>query len=330
MTRYSFIDSSTYGVKILTEPMETVQLGKTGVRVTPLGIGTWQWGDSMMWGYGKNYAEAEIRAAFDASLAAGITFFDTAELYGQGKSERFLGRFISGNGARPIVATKFMPLPWRLGKGALVAALRKSLDRLRLPQVDLYQIHWPFPPRPVEFWVDGLADAVAAGLTKAAGVSNYNADQTRRAHAVLARRGVPLASNQVEYSLLQRGPERNGLLEACRELGVTLIAYSPLAKGMLTGKYTPANPPPGLRGRRYRGDYLARIQPLIGLLREIGAAHGGKNPNQVALNWVICKDAIPIPGAKNARQVQENAGALGWRLTADEVAALDAASERVK
>ena len=315
---------------MLTEPMETVQLGKTGVRVTPLGIGTWQWGDSMMWGYGKNYAEAEIRAAFDASLAAGITFFDTAELYGQGKSERFLGRFISGHGNRPIVATKFMPLPWRLGKGALVAALRKSLDRLRLPQVDLYQIHWPFPPRPVEFWVDGLADAVAAGLTRAVGVSNYNAEQTRRAHAVLARRGVPLASNQVEYSLLQRAPERNGLLAACRELGVTLIAYSPLAKGMLTGKYTPANPPPGLRGRRYRGDYLARIQPLIGLLREIGAAHGGKNPNQVALNWLICKDAIPIPGAKNARQVQENAGALGWRLTADEVAALDAASERVK
>ena len=110
---------------------------------------------------------------------------------------------------------------------------------------------------------------------------------------------------------------------------MTLIAYSPLAKGMLTGKYTPENPPAGLRGRRYRSDYLARIQPLIGLLREIAAAHNDKQANQVALNWVISKGAIPIPGAKNARQAQENAGALGWRLTADEIAALDAASERV-
>ena len=306
---------------------ETIPLGKTDLRVTPLGVGTWQWGDSMFWGYGKGYAVDEIKAAFDASAAAGITFFDTAEIYGQGKSERFLGRFVSGNGERPVIATKFMPLPWRLGKGALLSALRKSLARLGLAQVDLYQIHWPMVPVPVETWADALADAVAAGLTRAVGVSNYSADQMRRAHAVLARRGVPLASNQVEYSLLHRVPERNGLVDACRELGVTLIAYSPLAKGLLTGKYTPANPPPGLRGRRYRGALLTGIQPLTGLLREIGAGHSGKTPGQVALNWLICKGALPIPGAKNARQAQQNAGALGWRLTAEEVGALERASE---
>ncbi len=317
---------------------ETVQLGKTGIRVPPLGAGTWQWGDSTFWGYGKGYAEDQIRAAFEASLAAGIDFFDTAEMYGQGKSERFLGRFISGDGAaiaagnrredgsRPVIATKFMPWPWRLGKGALLAALRASLGRLGLAQVDLYQIHWPVPPVPLETWAEALADAVAAGLTRAVGVSNCNADQMRRVHAVLARRGALLASNQVEYSLLHRAPERNGLYQACRELGVTLIAYSPLAKGMLTGKYTPANPPPGFRGRRYRPDALAGIQPLIGLLREIGQAHGDRTPSQVALNWVICKGALPIPGAKNARQAQDNAGALSWRLSEDEVAALDAAS----
>ena len=314
----------------MREPIiETIPLGKTDLRVTPLGIGTWQWGDSMFWGYGKGYAAGEIRAAFDAGLAAGITFFDTAEIYGQGKSERFLGQFVSGNGDRPVIATKFMPLPWRLGKGALLSALRKSLARLGLAQVDLYQIHWPMAPVSVETWADALADAVAAGLTRAVGVSNYNADQMRRAHAVLARRGVSLASNQVEYSLLHRAPERDGLLEACRELGVTLIAYSPLAKGLLTGKYTPANPPPGLRGRRYRGELLAGIQPLTGLLREIGEAHSGKAPGQVALNWLICKGALPIPGAKNARQAQDNAGALGWRLTAEEVVALDRASEHL-
>ncbi len=309
------------------QTIETIPLGKTDLRVTPLGVGTWQWGDSMFWGYGKGYATDEIQAAFDASVAAGITFFDTAEIYGQGKSERFLGRFVSGNGDRPVIATKFMPLPWRLGKGALLSALRKSLARLGLAQVDLYQIHWPMVPVPVETWADALADAVAAGLTRAVGVSNYNADQMRRAHAVLARRGVPLASNQVEYSLLHRAPERNGLWQACQELGVTLIAYSPLAKGMLTGKYTPANPPPGLRGRRYRDKMLTEIQPLTGLLREIGEVHGGKAPGQVALNWLMCKGALPIPGAKNARQAQQNAGALGWRLTAEEVGALDRTSE---
>lgn len=311
-----------------TQLNETVLLGKTDVRVPPLGLGTWQWGDSMFWGYGKGYAEGEIRAAFEASLAAGITFFDTAEVYGRGRSERFLGRFIAGRRDGLVIATKFMPLPWRLGKGQLLAALRKSLERLELRQVDLYQIHWPFPPRPVEFWADALADAVQAGLVRAVGVSNYSADQMRRAHAVLAKRGLPLASNQVEYSLLHRGPERTGVLSACRELGVTLIAYSPLAQGLLTGKYTPENPPPGFRGRRYRGERLARIQPLIGRLREIGAAHGGKSPNQVALNWLICQGAIPIPGAKNARQAQENAGALGWRLTESEMAELAEISER--
>jgi aryl-alcohol dehydrogenase-like predicted oxidoreductase len=308
--------------------IETIHLGRTDIRVTPLGIGTWQWGDSAFWGYGRGYAEDEIKAAFDASLAAGITFFDTAEIYGRGKSEKFLGRFISQEGRRPAVATKFMPFPWRLAKGRLVNALRKSLDRLGLKQVDLYQVHWPLPPVPVETWADALADTVEAGLARAVGVSNYNAAQMQRAQATLAKRGVPLAANQVEYSLLQRAPERNGLLQTCQKLGVTLIAYSPLAKGMLTGKYTPENPPPGLRGRRYRGETLASLQPLTALLRELGQTHGDKTPGQVALNWAISKGALPIPGAKNARQAQENVGALGWRLTPDEMAALDAASDR--
>jgi aryl-alcohol dehydrogenase-like predicted oxidoreductase len=227
------------------------------------------------------------------------------------------------------VATKFLPYPWRLGKDTLRKALAGSLARLRLQQVALYQIHWPLPPTPIETWMDALADAVDAGLTRVVGVSNYDAEQMRRAHDALARRGVPLASNQVQYNLLHRDPERTGLLKLCHELGVTLIAYSPLAKGLLTGKYTPENPPAGLRGRTVRANTLARIQPLIGLLAEIGGRYG-KTPSQVALNWIICKGAVPIPGAKNARQAQENAAALGWRLTAGEVAALDAASDGLR
>lgn len=311
----------------LVREEDRITLGRTAVRVPALGLGTWQWGDRMMWNYGKGYAEADIRGAFDAGMAAGIAFFDTAEVYGGGRSEQFLGRFMAESRTRPIIATKFMPLPWRLGKGSLRQALRNSLQRLGLEQVDLYQIHWPFPPVPIETWVDALADAVEAGLARAVGVSNYNVAQMRRAHAALARRGIPLASNQVHFSLLHRDPERTGLLDACRELGVTLIAYSPLEQGLLSGKYDAAHPPAGLRGRRYRPAYLAQIQPVIEQLREL-AARRGATPGQAALNWLICKGAAPIPGAKNARQVQENAGALGWRLTADEVAALDAASDK--
>ena len=286
--------------------VDRISLGATGIQISPMGIGTWAWGDTWFWQYGKGgYTDADLEAAYQASLAHGITFFDTAEMYGRGRSERLLGQFARKAGWPVVITTKFFPLPWRVSKGQLAGALRHSLDRLGLESVDLYQMHWPFPPVPIDTWMDAMADAVQAGLIRAVGVSNYNAEQTRRAHDALARRGVPLASNQVDYSLLQRKPETNGLLGLCKQLNVTLIAYSPLAQGLLTGKYTPQNPPPGLRGRRY-GGVLAKIQPLTGLLREIGQAHGGKTPSQVALNWTISKGTVPIPGAKNARQAIDN------------------------
>lgn len=311
---------------------ETVRLGTTDLYVSPLGIGTWAWGDWIVWGYGQGgYTDEDLQAAFRAALDAGITLFDTAELYGvpYHTSEKLLGRFMQGTPEPVMVATKFFPLPWRFMKSQLISALRHSLERLQITRVDLYQIHWPAPPGSIETWMDALADAVQAGYTRTVGVSNYSAAQMRRAHAALAKRGIPLASNQVHYSLLTRDPEHNGVMAACRDLGISLIAYSPLGMGMLSGKYTPDNPPPGRRGRQFSRDYLASLQPLIGLLREIGTAHGGKTPSQVALNWTICKDTIPIPGAKNVRQVQENVAALGWRLAADEVAALDVAADKV-
>ena len=292
------------------------------------GLGAWQWGDRFYWGYGQGYSEADLRAAFEASLAAGITLVDTAEVYGQGQSERFLGRFAREAGQPVVIATKFMPFPWRLSKGALKNALRASLDRLGLPSVDLYQMHWPFPPVPVETWMEAMADEVQSGRIRAVGVSNYNLDQTRRAYTALKQRGLPLASNQVPYSLLDRTIEKNGLLALCQELGVRVIAYSPLAQGLLTGKYSPAHPPPGLRGARY-GRQVAKIEPLINLLRQLGEQHDGKSPTQVALNWTMCKGTLPIPGAKNMAQARQNAGALGWRLTAEDVARLDAASDRI-
>jgi aryl-alcohol dehydrogenase-like predicted oxidoreductase len=305
---------------------DRINLGQTELTISPLGTGAWSWGDWLFWGFGKAYRDEDIAEAFTASVQAGINFFDTAESYGRGRSENFLGQFAKEASQPVVVATKFMPYPWRLWKGQLIQALKASLKRLDMPCVDLYQVHWPFPPIPVETWAEGLADAVETGLARAVGVSNYNEEQMRRAYSTLSARGVHLASNQVEFHLLKRKAELNGLLKACQDLGVTLIAYSPLAQGSLTGKYTSNNPLPGMRGRRYSRAYLERIRPLLSQMQEIGEGHGGKSPAQVAINWCICKGVVPIPGAKTSQQASENAGSFGWRLEADEVAALDKTS----
>jgi aryl-alcohol dehydrogenase-like predicted oxidoreductase len=194
--------------------------------------------------------------------------------------------------------------------------------------VDLYQHHFPFPWVSIPGLMELMADAVEAGKVRAVGVSNYSAEQMRLAHAALARRGIPLASNQVEYSLLHRQPEVNGVLDVCRELGVTLIAYQPLASGALTGKYAAGVRPVGLR--RYMGNFRGRgleaVAPVIELLRKIGERYS-KSPAQVALRWLIENESVlPIPGAKNGQQAAENAGALSFRLTPAEIDTLNQAT----
>jgi len=295
-----------------------------------MGVGAWSWGDRFLWAYGKDHGEEDIRAAFEVSLAAGINFYDTAETYGSGVSERILGRLVRAAGQPVVVATKYMPFPWRLGRAELGSALRRSLARLGLDHVDLYQMHWPFPPVPTETWMAAMLEVVDQGLVRSVGVSNYSVRQTERAQAALALGGVRLASNQVRFNLLDRKPERSGLLQLCRDMGVTLIAYSPLAQGLLSGKYTPETRPPGIRGLQVGRNRLAQVGALVERLRAIGQAHGGKTPAQVALNWVMAKGAVPIPGAKNARQASENAGAMGWRLTADEILELEDVSDHLE
>ena len=305
---------------------DLVPLGKTDIMITTVGVGTWAWGDRLVWGYGGGgFDDGDIREAFDVSLENGANWFDTAEVYGLGKSERFLGQFLPSASEDVLVATKFFPFPWRLRKQAMLRALEKSLERLQRSRVDLYQIHTPIGRWRKPAFVSTLAEAVNAGLTRAVGVSNFNTELTKQANETLLAAGVPLASNQVEYSLFDRRIEKNGLLEYCLENDITIIAYSPLAKGMATGKYGPDNPPPGPRKRMYPPEKLKQYDPLISLLKEIGAGRG-KTPAQAALNWTICKGTVPIPGAKNAKQAAENLGAMGWRLSPEEVAALDEAS----
>lgn len=307
-----------------------VRIGPTDLTVLPLGVGTWAWGDKPYWFYETDHGPAEVVDAFTSSVDAGLTFFDTAEVYGHGESEKILGWMASRAGVPLVIATKFALLRGRAGARALRPALENSLRRLRVPRVDLYQIHWPdVEMASIDELMDAMADAAIAGKIGAVGVSNFTASEMRRAHEALARRGIPLASNQVHYSLLHRAPEVDGVLDACRELGVTLLAYSPLEQGLLTGKYDASRPPRGPRARlpAFSSTNLAAAAPVLALLREIGEAHGGRPPEGVALRWLIEKEGVlPIAGAKTGPQAQSNAGALGFSLEAGEREALDRAS----
>ncbi len=303
--------------------LDTQKLGQSDLVVSSLGLGTWAWGDRLFWGYGDEYSFEDIADAFDVYVNSGGNFIDTAEVYGRGSSERIIGELIRSKKSNIILASKFMPYPWRLRTQDLIRALKQSLKRLSLESIDLYQIHWPFPPVPIETWCNAMAECAQKGLLKTVGVSNYNANQLLRAHKALIKHDILLVSNQVEYHLLNRKIEQNGILSLCKEMGISIIAYSPLNQGLLTGKYTPENAPKSVRGFRYPQKLLHQIQPLIHQMLEIGREHHGKTPAQVALNWIICKGAIPIPGAKNGQQSQQNIGAMGWRLSDGEIDILD-------
>lgn len=310
---------------------ESLTLAASDVTIPRLGVGTWAWGDRSTWGMGGYDSELDrtsIREAWTASIDAGATLFDTAEVYGRGESERIIGEMLAADpdrARRVVIATKFMPTPWKLDvRGSLSRSLRASLERLGVPAVDLYQIHGPVSLRSHAALADALARVHQAGLVRTVGVSNYSAKEMRSIGEALAARGLALASNQIEFSLLRRHPETSGLLTACRELGVVPLAYSPIGQGRLTGKYSVSNPPPGKRN--FSNHPMEVVEGVVAELRRIGEQRGGKSPSQVALNWVMAKGVVPIPGAKNRRQAEENAGALGWHLDADEVAQLDAAA----
>ncbi|BAZ02302.1 aldo/keto reductase [Tolypothrix tenuis PCC 7101] len=310
---------------------ETITLGKNGPIVTPLCLGTWAWGDKLFWNYGDGYGPEQLKEAFTAALEAGVTFFDTAEVYGLGISETLLGQFLQETQQPVQIATKFGPLPWRFTGQSVSDALTESLKRLQLERIELYQVHWPFTFfLSQETLMNTLADEVQRGRIGAIGVSNYSAAQMREAQQILAARGVPLAVNQVRYSLLSRQIESQGILSTARELGVTILAYSPLAQGLLTGKYTAnaGETPTGARklDSRFSKEGLQKISPVISLLQKFGEKYE-RTPAQVALNWLIAQgNVIPIAGVKTAQQVKQNAGALGWRLSDDEVSELERVS----
>jgi aryl-alcohol dehydrogenase-like predicted oxidoreductase len=277
-------------------------LGRAGTMVSALGVGT------NKWAVGKN--DDAVFETYRACQDGGITFFDTAEIYGFGKSERLLGDCIRRDGRPAFVATKFASLPFRSAPGNLFKALDGSLRRLGTGAIDLYYLH--FPVGDVVALADAMAEAVKQGKVRHVGVSNFGADRMRRFADRLSQAGIPLAANEVHFSLAARKPESNGVLAACREIGASLVAYFPLAMGRLARSPDPA-----------------KVTPLQKAVADIAEAHQA-SPSQVALNWLLARDpcVIPIPGASKARNAHQNIAALNWTLTPSEMARLDEASSR--
>ncbi len=302
-----------------------------------MGCGTWAWGNRLLWGYEPSM-DSQLQEVFNLCISNGVTLFDTGDSYGtgrlNGRSEILLGKFdraYQGIDKENIcLATKLAPYPWRLTRNSMVAAGKASAQRLGR-NIDLVQMHWSTANYfPWQEWqlLDGLADLYEQGLVKGVGLSNYGAKRLRQVYKKLSDRGVPILTLQVQYSLLSTYPVTElGVKDVCDELGIKLIAYSPLCLGILTGKYSPDNLPRGLRGLLFK-QLLSGAKSLLACLREI-AQFRQKTMSQVALNWCICKGTIPIPGAKNPEQAKQNIGALGWQLEAGEVAQLDRAAAKV-
>ena len=307
------------------------RLGKTDIEVTSVGLGCWQFsaGQGLAGKFWEAIPQSVVDQVVEASLAGGINWFDTAEMYGNGASERALAaalRHAGKTNGEVVVATKWSPI-LRTAE-SIRSTIRQRLTCLAPFAIDLHQVHNPLGFSSIEAEMNAMADLVADKKIRAVGVSNFNVTRMRRAHAALANYGLALASNQVHYSLLNRTVEKNGTLARCKELGIRLIAYSPIEKGLLAGKYSPEKPPPGSRARQY-ANLLPKLPPLLRLMTIIGQDHGGKSTAEVALNWLVCKGALPIPGAKNAEQALQNAGALGWRLAEEEIVRLDEATDLI-
>ncbi|MBD2437413.1 aldo/keto reductase [Nostoc sp. FACHB-110] len=305
------------------------------ISLSTMGCGTWAWGNQLLWGYNESMDE-QLQAVFNLCVSNGVTLFDTGDSYGtgrlNGRSELLLGRFSQEyqglNQENICLATKLAAYPWRWTRQSMIQACRASAKRLGR-NVDLVQMHWStgnYAPWQETRLLDGLADLYEQGLVKGVGLSNFGPKRLKLVHQRFAERGVPISTLQVQYSLLSTYPlTQLHLKDVCDELGIKLIAYSPLALGILTGKYSQKGPfPKGIRGLLFR-QLLPGARSLLSCLREIAQTRH-KTMSQVALNWCICKGTIPIPGAKSVTQAQDNIGALGWYLDSQEIAELDQAA----
>jgi aryl-alcohol dehydrogenase-like predicted oxidoreductase len=321
----------------MTSENQRRRLGKTDLLVSPIGLGVMELsggGGLLGWVF-PVIPQEEKNRIIQAALDGGINWFDTAEIYGQGVSEQSLATGLKAASKYDkdiLIATKWRPFLRTAGN------MKISIeDRLRFLggySIANFMIHQPSSFSSPEAEMNAMADLVEAGKIRSVGVSNFGPERMRRAHAALAKRGLPLAVNEVHYSLLHREIETNGVLDTAKELGVTIIAYTPLARGLLSGKY---HKDPGLLEKRsglqrsiLKRD-VERTRPLITAMEEIAKRYNA-TIGQVALNWLIHFNGdivVTIPGATKVQQAQENAGAMQFVLSPEELARLDKASRQL-
>ena len=322
--------------------MDARKLGQTDLEISPIGLGCWQFsqGKNMTGRMWSVLDQGTMDAVVAAALDGGVTWFDTAQAYGNGASERALSAALQRRGVEPgevMVATKWLPI----AKPArdIARTIGTRIECLQPFPIDLFQVHSPGSLSSIPAQMREMAKLVRAGKVRAVGVSNFSAKQMAQAAAALRDEGLTLASNQVRINLLERRLESNGVLAAAQGLGVTLIAYSPLAQGVLTGRYhddpATARALPWARRSRFSPSSrflttkgLQRTAPLIAELRAVGEAHGA-TVAQVALAWLVTRygdTVVAIPGASRPEQASAAAAAMDVRLTQAEMASIDAVS----
>jgi aryl-alcohol dehydrogenase-like predicted oxidoreductase len=314
--------------------MRKRRLGRTDIEITPIGLGCWQFSQ------GANFAgrvwetlpDQSIRGVVQAALKGGINWFDTAEAYGKGRSEQKLSEALESAGIQPgavVIATKWQPV-FRTAK-SIAATIDKRISCLGAYPIDLYQIHNPWSFSPIPAQMKEMAKLLRAGKIRSIGVSNFSAKQMEAAHNSLASEGIVLASNQVRFNLLDRSIERNGVLETAKRLGITIIAWSPLAQGILTGRFH--EDPGAMRKasgfRRLMNGFgprmLERTRPLVDELRAVARAHG-VTVSEAALSWEVSfhgETVVAIPGASRPGQAEQAAAAGDLRLSAQEMSRID-------
>merc|ERR1719162_395971 len=341
--------------------------------VPSVGIGTISWSSKSL----TTLENLELQSLVNEASTNDAAFFDTAERYGNhmktalgmgwGETEELLKKFVdrasiasNGESSKPIYATKFTPSPWRTTPESVVEACEQSIRRLGVDQIDLYQLHMPDIVKPFRFlgvtdsldevYWEGLAECYRRGLVKNVGVCNYGPTLISKCQDVLGKRGVPLASNQIGYSLIGRENGSQETVDKCAEAGVKVLGYYPFAMGLLTGKYSSTSSGPMSDStltsfKKTKSSYelndlnvyadgdgkkvpLGGVSPLLSAMEEIAYTRE-KTIAQVALNYIVCKGVMPIPGAGNAAQVKDNIGAMGWRLTDSEVSTLETKADEL-
>jgi aryl-alcohol dehydrogenase-like predicted oxidoreductase len=314
--------------------MKKRRLGRTDIEITPIGLGCWQFsqGANFVARFWDTLSEDAIRSVVEAALKGGINWFDTAEAYGNGRSEQKLSEALAALDVKPgtvVVATKWQPF-LRTAR-SISSTIHRRMASLGPYPIDLHQVHNPMSFSPIPAQMKEMAGLLRASRIRAVGVSNFSAKQMQAAHDALAAEGIVLASNQVRFNLLDRSIETNGVLEAAKRLGVTIIAWSPLAQGILTGRFhedpEAMRKASGLRRMMSRlgPGTLEKTRPLVEELRAIARAHG-VSVSQIALSWEVSfhdGTVVAIPGASRPAHAEQAAAAADLRLSSQEMSRID-------